>query len=98
MSATIQAPAQADASAHADLLTVARRPSAYRVEPKAKRGSTGENSYVTRGVHAKTGAPALVHVDGSTVTGTPLGVVGAAILNGVITDAEIDYLKGLRDQ
>jgi hypothetical protein len=79
-----------------ELLTIARRPAPYRIESDATRGFTGEGSFVTRGVHVKTGAPALVHVDGSTQTALPLGVVGAAILHGVITDAEIASLQAAR--
>jgi outer membrane usher protein FimD/PapC len=80
----------------AELLTVARRPATYRVDADAAKAVTGEGSYVTRGVHVKTGAPALVHVDGSTQTALPLGVVGNAIMSGVITDAEIAQLQALR--
>lgn len=80
-----------------ELLTVARRPAPYRVDKDAPRGVTGEGSYVTRGIHAKTGAPALVHVDGSSQTALPLGVVGAAILYGVISDDEIASLQALRN-
>ena len=80
----------------AELLTVARRPAPYRIAEYAVKATTGEGSYVTRGVHVKTGAPALVHVDGSTQTALPLGVVGNAIMHGVITDAEIAQLQSLR--
>lgn len=80
----------------AELLTVARRPAPYRIDKDAARAVTGEGSFVTRGVHVKTGAPALVHVDGSTQTALPLGVVGNAIMHGVITDAEIAQLQALR--
>lgn len=79
-----------------ELLTITRRPAPYRVETDTARGVTGEGSYVTRGVHVKTGAPALVHVDGSAQTALPLGVIGAAILHGVITDAEIASLQASR--
>jgi hypothetical protein len=79
-----------------ELLTVARRPAPYRVESDAARGVTGEGSFVTRGVHVKSGAPALVHVDGSAQSALPLGVIGAAILYGVITDEEIAQLQSLR--
>lgn len=75
-----------------DLLTITRRPAPYRLNDKAARAVTGEGSFVTRGVHAKTGAPALVHVDGSTQAALPLGVVGHAIQGGVITAAEIAAL------
>ncbi len=80
----------------AELLTVARRPATYRIDKDACKAATGEGSYVTRGVHVKTGAPALVHVDGSTQTALPLGVVGNAIMANVITDAEIAQLQALR--
>lgn len=80
----------------AELLTVARRPAPYRIDKDACKAVTGEGSYVTRGVHAKTGAPALVHVDGSTQTALPLGVIGNAIMHGVITGAEIAQLQALR--
>lgn len=86
----------APAQGSPDLLTIARRPAPYRVDTDGKRGVTGEGSFVTRGVHVKTGAPALVHVDGSSQSALPLGVIGAAILHGVITDAEIAFLQGLR--
>lgn len=79
-----------------ELLTVTRRPSPYRIDKDAARGVTGEGSFVTRGVHVKTGAPALVHVDGSAQTALPLGVIGAAILHSVITDTEIVQLQSLR--
>lgn len=76
----------------AQLLTVTRRPAPYRIDKDAPRGITGEGSFVTRGVHVKSGALALVHVDGSTQTALPLGCVGAAILHGVITAEEISKL------
>lgn len=79
-----------------ELLTITRRPPAYRIDSDAPRGITGEGSYVTRGVHVKTGAPALVHVDGSAQTALPLGVIGAAILHGVVSDAEIASLQASR--
>jgi hypothetical protein len=87
---------QSDASHVAELLTVARRPPAFRIDDGAPRAVTGEGCFVTRGVHVKTGAPHLIHVDGSTMTGTPLGYVGAAILGQVITDAEIEQLRAAR--
>lgn len=77
------------------LLTIQRRPPAFRIPEGAARGRTGEGSYVARGVHVKTGAPALVHVDGSTMTALPLGVVGTAIATGVITKDEIDALQSV---
>lgn len=89
-------PADAAPVEVAQLLTVARRPAPYRIDRDAPRGVTGEGSFVTRGVHVKTGAPALVHVDGSSQTALPLGCVGAAILAGVITDEEIAQLHALR--
>jgi hypothetical protein len=88
-SSTVPAPAP-------ELLTIVRRPAPYRVDTDAHRGVTGEGSYVTRGVHVKTGAPALVHVDGSAQSALPLGVIGAAIQSGVITDAEIVSLQAAR--
>jgi hypothetical protein len=91
MPTTTQTPALAP-----ELLTITRRPAPYRVDKDAPRGVTGEGSYVTRGVHAKTGAPALVHVDGSAQTALPLGVVGAAILHGVISDSEVASLQAAR--
>jgi hypothetical protein len=80
----------------ADLLTLQRRPPVYRVDDKSPRGVTGEGSFVARGVHHKSGVPALVHCDGSSQQALPLAVIGAAILHGVITDAEIDGLRELR--
>jgi hypothetical protein len=79
-----------------ELTTVARRPAPYRISPDATKAITGEGSYVTRGVHHKTGVPALVHVDGSTQSAIPLAIVGQAILGGVISDAEIQKLQELR--
>ena len=76
--------------------TAPRKAVPYRIAADAARGATGENSYVTRGTHGKTGVPALVHVDGSTQTALPLGVIGAAILFGVVTDAEVDDLRSKR--
>lgn len=76
-----------------DLLTITRRPAPYRLNDRASRAATGEGSFVTRGVHVKTGAPALIHVDGSQMTAIPLGVVGHAIAGGVITPDEIQALQ-----
>lgn len=79
-----------------ELTTVARRPAPFRIAPDAVKAITGEGSYVTRGYHHKTGVPSLVHVDGSTQTAISLAVVGAAIMGGVISDAEIQKLQELR--
>lgn len=84
------------ASVAGELLTLTRRPQTYRIDPSAPQGATGEGSYVTRGVHNKTGALALVHVDGSTQTALPLACVGTAILHGVISDSEIEAIRELR--
>lgn len=92
---TIKTPAHTLAP---ELVTLARRPQTYRIDSDALKGATGEGSYVTRGVHNKTGVSALVHVDGSTQTALPLACVGTAILAGVITDAEIDAIRALRNQ
>lgn len=83
--------AKAPASA-ADLTVLAKRAAVYKVDPKAPRGATGDQSFVTRGVHVKRGDKCLVHVNGESQTALPLAVVGAAIIAGVVTREEIEYL------
>lgn len=59
------------------------------------------NSYVTRGTRANGGENApehLVHVSGEKMTGVQLSVIAFAIIGGVITDAELDYLVAQRAQ
>lgn len=82
-----------------ELLSITRREPAYRIEPasKAQRGATGDQSFVTRGVHVKSGNASLVHVNGESQTALPLGVVAQAIRSGVITREEIEYLWSLAD-
>jgi hypothetical protein len=79
-----------------DLLKRTTRTPAYRVVKDAVRGMTGDQSFVARGTHVKSGDASLVHVNGESQTALPLAVVAQAIVSGVITDAEIEYLHSLR--
>lgn len=79
----------------ADLTVLAKRAPAYKLDPKATRGNTGDQSFVTRGVNVKSSVKSLVHVNGESQTALPLAVIGAAIISGVITREEIEYLWSL---
>lgn len=90
-------------STAAELTLRPARPLPYRIADDAVKASTGDSTYVARGVQVKTrpGAEpikALVHVDGSTMQAIPLAYVGAAIAGGVITKDEIEYLWSLAPQ
>jgi hypothetical protein len=91
----------------ADLLGFKSRPKAYkRVKGAAiaevlDADGTMSGTQVTRGTRVNGGAEApecLVHVDGSREAGIPLAVITHAILNGVITDAELGSLVEARSR
>lgn len=80
-----------------ELTLAPARPLPYRFDAKSIKGATGEGTFVVRGVQNKTRPgvepiKALVHVDGSSMQALPLAYIGAAIVHGVISREEIEYL------
>lgn len=90
-------PAVKTPASAADLTVIAKRPAMYAIDAEASRGSTGDQSFVTRGTHVKSGAKSLVHVNGESQTALPLAIIGAAIIGNVISREEIEYLWSLAD-
>jgi hypothetical protein len=79
----------------ADFRVSVARPATYKIADNARRvpvPAISDAAYVARGVHAKTGAPALIITDGSAQRAIELCAVGAAIAGGAITRAELDAL------
>lgn len=81
----------------ADFRVSAKRAPVYVAREKAPRASVpaiSDVAYVTRGAHAKTGAPVLLVQDGSAQVALSLAAIGAAIAANVITADEITALLG----
>lgn len=84
-----------------DVAALTARPASrapqYTVAQSAKRAPLGDGTHAARGVHAKSGDAALVHVDGTRVVGITLSVVTCAIMHGVISRDEITALLAAAD-
>lgn len=85
----------APADVLADFKVSTRRAPTYTYSDSAPRAfvpAVSDVAFVTRGAHAKSGAPVLLVCDGSAMTALPLSAIGQAIAGGVIAPAEIAAL------